>query len=159
MIQAAVTRMPGLALILLMQALPLAAQQVRDPTVAPTETGSTVLSPMGIEGMSVLVRDDKPYLVVGTRLYAPGDKVGNLRVERISETEVWLHDGTSLTKVPRFAGINRKTVVAKPLCGGVAPTPSTGSAVARARKKSKASQPAVALNPSPAVAPCEDTQP
>ena len=135
MIQPAFTRMPGLALVLLMQALPLAAQPERDPTVAPPETGAAGLSPMGAEGVSVLVRDDRPYLVVGTRLYAPGDKVGKLRVERITETEVWLHDGMALIKMPRFAGITRKSIATKSRCGAPAP------------------------HSPPAAAPCEDTQP
>jgi hypothetical protein len=76
--------------------------------------------PKAVEGMSVMVRGDQSFLMVGTRLYAPGDTVGNLQVRRITETEVWLHDGKALIKVPRFAGITRKTIDAKPRCG-VAP--------------------------------------
>ena len=124
------------ALLALSGSLPAAAQEaVRDPTIAPAENGNPVLSPAGVEGMTVLVREDKPYLMVGARLYAPGDKVGNLRIQRITEKEIWFHDGNALIKVPRFAGIERKAAVTKPLC-----TAST---------KSHA----------PNAAPCEDTQP
>ena len=125
----------GAACTVLLSMCPAAAQDARDPTIAPAETGTTSQSSTGTEGMTVVVRNDRPYLVVGTRLYAPGDKVGNLRVERISETEVWFHDGTALTKVPRFAGIARKIVATKPRCD--TPTQS----------------------PPSAVAPCEDPQP
>lgn len=163
----------GLTLALLLGAAPAAAQESRDPTIAPAETGAAGASPTGTEGMTVLMRDGAPYLVVGTRLYAPGDKVGNLRVERISETEVWFHDGTALIKVARFGGIVRKAIAPKPLCAATAAAPSAEPAVpprGAGRKKSgkkkstthrtaKANPAGQAANPPPAVAPCEDTQP
>lgn len=122
---------------LLLNALPVAAQEAsRDPTVAPGENGVPAQSPAGSEGMTVLVRDEKPYLMVGARLYAPGDKVGNLRVQRITEKEIWFQDGSALIKVPRFAGIERKAIATQPRCSSAA------------------------VNNAPsAVAPCEDTQP
>lgn len=103
--------------------VPLAHAQdtTRDPTVAPGTTGmANTPSAAGVEGMTVMVRDDKPYLVVGTRQYAPGDKVGNLRLERITEKEVWFHDGRAVIKVQRFAGIERKSLAAKPSCNASA---------------------------------------
>ena len=122
------------ALVALSVNLPAAAQEaVRDPTIAPAENGNPVLSPAGVEGMTVLVREDNPYLMVGARLYAPGDKIGNL--QRITEKEIWFHDGSALIKAPRFAGIERKAAVTKPPC-----TAST-------------------KRPAPNAAPCEDTQP
>jgi len=123
MIQASHSRvlaMAGVAVALLLNSLPLAAQEARDPTVEPAESMSDGSLPKAVEGMSVLVRGDQSFLMVGTRLYAPGDTVGSLQVRRITETEVWLHDGKALIKVPRFAGITRKTIAAKPVCG-VAP--------------------------------------
>ncbi len=88
----------------------------RDPTLEPPEKAADVSGGTGIEGMSIMVRDGKPHLVVGTRWYAVGDKVGTMRVERLSETEVWLHDGVKLIKIARFAGIQRTAIVAKPPC-------------------------------------------
>ncbi len=117
--------MAGVVLSVVLVGVPLAAQEARDPTVAPAETlvvGGRLV-PKAVEGMSVLVRGDHSFLVVGTRLYGPGDTVGNLRVERITETEVWLHDGKALIKVPRFAGITRKSIAAKPLCGVASAAP------------------------------------
>ena len=127
----------ALALSLVLGAhLAHAQDTTRDPTVAPGFTGMvTTPSPAGVEGMTVMVRDDKPYLVVGTRQYAPGDKVGNLRLERITEKEVWFHDGSAVIKVQRFAGIERKALAAKPTCA------------------------ASANHHTPADATCEDTQP
>jgi hypothetical protein len=94
--------------------VPVLAQ--RDPTVPPPEavvapsTGEAVVSrtPWGQGGMAVVIRNGKSYLVDGTRLFAVGQKIGNYRIERISETEVWLRSGKELRKVPRFNGIQRK---------------------------------------------------
>jgi hypothetical protein len=134
----------GLVLVALGGGMPVSAQEGRDPTIAPGETAAVQAPAVGVEGMTVLVRDGKPYLVVGTRLYAVGDKVGAMRVDRISESEVWLHDGRALLKVPRFAGIERSTVVAKPGCAHATGEPRP------ANRKS---------NPHTVAAPCEDTQP
>lgn len=160
-------KVTGLALVAVLLANPLAAQESRDPTVAPGETGSTASqTPTGVAGSTVVVRDGVPYVVVGTRLYAPGDRFGNMRVERISETEVLLHDGTALVRMPRFAGIERKVVAAKPACAAAQPTrpakaarKSSAGRVNKA-KKSVASPPHVqAMKPPPAAAPCEDSPP
>lgn len=108
-----------------------AQDATRDPTVAPVETGTASPSPAGVEGMTVLVRGDRPYLVVGTRQYAPGDKVGNLRLQRITEREVWFHDGSAVIKVQRFAGIQRKALAAKPPCSGTANRSSSADAACK----------------------------
>ena len=93
---------------------PLQAQPVRDPTVppaamAPSAPGDAA-RPLTIESgaVSMLVREGVPYLVVGTRLYAQGQSVGPARIERISETEVWLREDGMLRKVPVFGGIERR---------------------------------------------------
>lgn len=147
--------------LVLAGALPAFAQE-RDPTVPPGETAAAPASPTGVEGMTVVVRDDRPYLMVGARLYAPGDKVGNLRVERITEQEVWFHDGGALIKVPRFAGIERRMVVATTRCAAAAPTPAAPPATAKRASgtaSTKRKPPAAEQSIPPAVAPCEDAQP
>lgn len=168
MIHAGFLRLTGSALALLLHVLPLAAQVERDPTIAPAETGVRGPLPVAVEGMSVLLRGDRSYLVIGTRLYAPGDSVGNLRVARITETEVWFDDGAGVIKVPRFAGIERKTVITKPACAAVPAAPATttpaesGGAytpgkVKKTKKPASPDHPSLAPNPPPAGAPCEDT--
>lgn len=154
-----------LCTLLLTPVLPATAQEIsRDPTVPPGETGTAIPSPTGVEGMTVLVRDEKPYLMVGARLYAPGDKVGNLRVERITEKEVWFHDGAALIKVPRFAGIERKAIaVAASRCAvtpaPVAPVIPAPTKLGKTSAKHKHKPPAAEQPTPPAVAPCEDAQP
>jgi hypothetical protein len=60
--------------------------------------------------MAVVVRDGVPYLVQGTRLYAKDETIGQARIVRITETEVWLREAGQLKKIPVFSGIERRAV-------------------------------------------------
>ena len=113
------------AMLLLGAALGLSsplAQAQRDPTEPPAALGlpgAEVAAPAGplggaAGGSAMLVRDGKPYLMVGTRLHGPGDQLGDARIERITETEVWLREGTSVRKISQFEGIERRTVPPTP---------------------------------------------
>ena len=106
------------ALVLTLVALPIQAQDARDPTQPPpsavASTGGVASpEPRGLDTMAVIVRDGKPFLVVDTRLYAPGQKIGNVVLERITETEVWLREGKKLRKLARFTGVQRSVTVPK----------------------------------------------
>jgi hypothetical protein len=125
---------------------------LRDPTLAPMSSASPGASPQatdgaGEEGFSILVVDGRPHVIIGTRLYAQGQKLGGARIERISETEVWLREGGQLRKVSQFAGIERRNVspaAAVPACAASAP---------RGTKSSRTSK------TSPPVSPCVGAQP
>lgn len=129
----------GVTLAVHAQTLPLPQ---RDPTLPPASVGAAASGdaaaggglPLQLNGSNVVVRDGKPFLVVGSRLVAPGQTVESYRLERITETEIWLRDANGLTKVPRFAGIQRQ--LAKP-----AQCPAT-STVAPASRKKPARKPA-----------------
>lgn len=90
------------------------AQSSRDPTLPPPEAGladpSMHEKAPGLEpgAMSIIVRGGRRYLVVGTRLFSQGQKLGQARIERISETEVWLREDGVLRKVDQFSGIERR---------------------------------------------------
>lgn len=92
---------------------PALAEGLRDPTIppfwspeqAPATSGHGVQPPM-----SVISVNGKLHLMVGTRLYAPGQKVGESVIEQISETEVWFREGRTLRKVSNFVGVKRKEV-------------------------------------------------
>ena len=121
--------------------VPLHAQE-RDPTMPPPEVGASALGvapqqPWGTDGMAVVVRDGKSFLVVDTRLYGVGQKVGSFHIERITESEVWLREGKAIRKVPRFAGIVRSEVAASPLVAASAPQ-SKGRKASTMIKKAKA---------------------
>lgn len=56
------------------------------------------------------MRDGKPYLIYGARWYAVGQQMGQYKIERITETEVWLRSSQGLQKIQRYDGIQRRTV-------------------------------------------------
>jgi hypothetical protein len=130
--------------------LPAAAQSLRDPTIPPwgsglSDGGGGATPVRGLHGpLSVLVVNGQPYLVVGTRLYAQGQKLGETRIERITETEVWLREGSELRKISNFVGIQRRSVT------------STASMPACAAKPATTSRSSNSVEP---VAACDSAQP
>jgi len=94
----------------------LLAQGTRDPTLAPpvmTVPGGAENAgekPQPPPALTVIVREGQPYVVVGGRLYGQGQKLGDARIERISETEIWLREGKVVRKIARFSGVQRKTL-------------------------------------------------
>jgi hypothetical protein len=94
------------------------AQALRDPTVAPAAAGMSDSGEVRHDesltsgSISVMTRDGVHYLMHGTRLYATGQRIGTARIERISETEVWLRDGGQLQKIQVFNGVQRRAAVA-----------------------------------------------
>ena len=122
------------------------------PSVASAAPGTPAPSPWGTDaGMSVIVRDGKAGLVVGTRIVYPGQKVGRWTLERITETEVWLRDGATVRKVQRFGGIQRRDPAAPQGCPlpGQAPTPSLarGGKTAKSASASQASPASTKVDP------------
>ncbi|MDP2371304.1 hypothetical protein [Rhodoferax sp.] len=106
----------------------LHAQVLRDPTVAPVGVRGvepTTVADVGgaaTAAMAVIRRDGKPHLVVGTRLVAQGQLVGQARIERISETELWLREGAVLRKLPMFSGVQRSPAASPSApCAGAKP--------------------------------------
>lgn len=98
-------------------ATPACAQALRDPTQPPGVTpGGTAPSARANQGgaWSVIVIDGRRHVAVGTRLYAEGQTLGRARVERITETEVWLREDRTLRKVPLYPAVQRRNVPADP---------------------------------------------
>lgn len=142
----------GGLLALMLTCIPLGAQEQRDPTLPPGVAtsgagGEANASPLRTSGANVVVRDGKPYLVVGTRLVAVGQRVGSAKLERITETEIWLRDADGVQKLPRFTGIQRSASV---------PTACVTKPTVKPGKKAVPRPPAPAM---PAATPCEGTQP
>lgn len=97
-----------------------AAQAMRDPMQAPfmrasgpeaphdtQEPRSADAGPRWEGPVSVMRIDGQPRLVVGTRLMGVGQMLGAERIERISETEVWLRQGPQQRKLALFEGVQR----------------------------------------------------
>lgn len=114
------------------------AQTWRDPTAEPPQMGSV---PAGegapgsdVSSLSVIVVDGRPHVIMGTRLYAPGQKLGQARIERITETEIWLREGAVLRKVPRYQGVERRNVsppVTPGCAAGTAPSSASSKGLPR----------------------------
>ncbi len=101
------------SMVLIGVAGPLPAQVLRDPTVPPLGggAGTATTRPRPSTGSwPVIVVDGKAHVAVGTRLYAEGDQLGKARIERITETEVWLREGRELRKVQNYPGVRRSIV-------------------------------------------------
>lgn len=152
---------PALALLVLAASAFAQPAPVRDPTVPPAAAAAPgsgadagnagVEGPLGGSGTNVVQRDGKSYLVVGSRLVAPGQMIDGYKLERITETEIWLRDATGVTKVPRFTGIQRQPFVA-PCPGGkpaAAATPQKKNKATAPRKAAAASSPTASDTPPP----------
>ena len=106
------------------------AQAQRDPTVAPNSANSTsnlggagaILGDPGGQGdqgsrsFTIIIRNGIPSLVVGTRSYVRGQKLGSETIDRITETEVWLRTGRVVRKVSQFPGIERHAPLEPAAC-------------------------------------------
>lgn len=97
------------------------AQGVRDPTVPPAVAGLGA-APMegrmpepGPDAFGFIVRDGQPFLVQGSRLYRQGQQIGQMRIERITETAVWLREDGVLRKQPLFPGVQLRILPLKTL--------------------------------------------
>jgi hypothetical protein len=96
------------------------AQSLRDPTLPPAAAlpaqpasgASGTAEAMG--PLSIIARNGKSFVVMGTRLYAQGQMLGQARIERIAETEIWLREGKQLRKVQLFSGVTRRAVSGAP---------------------------------------------
>jgi hypothetical protein len=145
----------GFALLGFVAGFSVQAQALRDPTLIPPEaqiapdTAGVSTSAAGPvlseDGLAVVVRNGKPFVIVDTRLYGVGQKIGDSRIERITDTEVWLRNGADRRKLQLYPGIERKTSVPLPPCS------------AGASKPVKTSKPSSFT--SPKAAPCAGAQP
>ena len=124
----------GVSLVLVFSGL--RAQGPRDPTQPPLEAGVGLLAtpqasnaPNALNAtepaLSMVVRGGVFYVVQGTRLVALGQKLGDARIERISETEVWLRRGGVLTKRALFAGVSLRPIASEDVAPGAQLSRST----------------------------------
>lgn len=90
------------------------AVPLRDPTQPPAAFGSPVRSvrlPIELLRPEQLVTiGGVIYLVWNGRRYRVGDTIEGARLERISESEVWLKSAGTVRKLPVFAGVEKRAV-------------------------------------------------
>ena len=110
------------AMSLAVQAQGIDAQTMRDPTVPPAAARPTAATPNAPGGVTAplstpkhLVRiDGVPYVVEGTRRRGVGDLLGSARIERITETDVWVSEGGSVTRIPLHGLVVKQVAVESP---------------------------------------------
>ena len=106
-----------LAIFLALGAGACGAQSLRDPTQPPgtgLAVGAGAPARGSPSGWSVIVVDGRAHVAVGTRLYAEGQMLGRARIERITETEIWLREDRNLRKVALYPGVQRRSASEKP---------------------------------------------
>lgn len=85
---------------------------LRDPTQPPAALGATgrsVRLPIDMLRPEQLVTiNGVIYLVWNGRRYKAGETIDGSRLERISESEVWLKTAGSVRKLPVFAGVEKR---------------------------------------------------
>ncbi len=84
----------------------------RDPTQPPPEFaqpgGGERLLPEVIDPKHLVVVNGNRFLIWKSRRLAVGDLIEGARIERISETEVWVRNAAGLRKLPIFSGIEKR---------------------------------------------------
>lgn len=97
---------------------------LRDPTQPPAAFGTpgrSVRLPIDVLRPEQLVTiGGVIYLVWNGRRYKTGETIDGSRLERISESEVWLKTAGTVRKLPVFAGVEKRAVDS-----GVSINPST----------------------------------
>jgi hypothetical protein len=127
------TSWPAIAIAIAISAMPTAAQNVpalRDPMVPPL----SIARPAANAGAADVVAEPPPapqqlltvggrrYVVDGRRRLGVGDALGSTRIERITDSAVWVRDGSTVTRLPFYGGVVKRTVVDTPAPAAAAPS-------------------------------------
>lgn len=108
------------AVLLLSMAAPLSlAQQLVDPTRPPASLGTVHESGAASSGpvlQSVMIRSGQSEAIISGQTVKPGDKFGDARVVKITESEVVLRSGKDVQTLKLFPDVEKR------------PTASRGSA-------------------------------
>lgn len=101
----------------------------RDPMQPPPELRMPLDPNSGADGAELpqprqlIIIDGKPLLVLGSRRYAVGERIGGARIERITEQAVWLRDAAGVHRLPLFAGVDKVVGAPSRSSSGARPAP------------------------------------
>ncbi len=115
----------ALALAMSTMALPASAQNataLRDPMVPPLAIARPATSPGSVEvapeppptPQQLLTVDGRRYVVDGRRRLGVGDALGGTRIERITDSAVWVREGNTVTRLPFYGGVVKHNVSGLP---------------------------------------------
>lgn len=110
---------------------------LRDPMQPPARRAAAVAAPAAASAplpvvRQILVIGDNRYVVDQGRLRRVGESIGGLRIERIEDAAVVVRDGTTLRRLPLFAGVAKRapTPEAAPAASPVPPAAASPAALA-----------------------------
>ncbi|MBY0468895.1 MAG: hypothetical protein K2Q07_07950 [Burkholderiaceae bacterium] len=126
------------ALGLAVTVLPAVAQNapaLRDPMVPPLSIARPAANPGVLDATTeppptpqqLLTVDGKRYVVDGRRRLGVGDALGGTRIERITDSAVWVRDGHTVTRLPFYGGVTKRIVVDAPPAAATLPHRRTSS--------------------------------
>ncbi len=109
------------ALGLAVTVLPAVAQNapaLRDPMVPPLSIARPAANPGVLDATAeppptpqqLLTVDGKRYVVDGRRRLGVGDALGGTRIERITDSAVWVREGHTVTRLPFYGGVVKRTL-------------------------------------------------
>lgn len=109
------------ALGLAAAALPAVAQNapaLRDPMVPPLSIARPAMNQGVIDAtpepppapQQLLTVDGKRYVVDGRRRLGVGDALGGTRIERITDSAVWVREGNTVTRLSFYGGVVKHTL-------------------------------------------------
>ena len=118
--------------------MPAAAQSapsLRDPMVPPLSIARPAANPGAFDvapepppaPQQLLTVNGKRYVVDGRRRLGVGDALGGTRIERITDSAVWVRDGNTVTRLPFYGGVVKRTVVDAPPTAPAVPSRRTSS--------------------------------
>lgn len=105
-------RLMALALLGCVNAWQASAQSLRDPTQPPAAynapVGGARVALDTFKPQHLMVVEGVRYLVWNNHRYKVGETIDGARIERISESEVWLRRADAVRKIPLFSGIEKR---------------------------------------------------
>jgi hypothetical protein len=122
-----------LAVAIAAAVLPATAQNtpgLRDPMVPPLAIARpAAANASAAEGVAeppptpqqLLTVGGRRYVVDGRRRLGVGDTLGSTRIERITDSAVWVRDGSTVTRLPFYGSVAKRTVVDAPTPPSAAP--------------------------------------
>lgn len=113
-----------LAVAIATAALPATAQNkpgLRDPMVPPLAISRPAAASEAEAApeppptpQQLLTVDGRRYVVDGRRRLGVGDALGGTRIERITDSAVWVRDGNTVTRLPFYGGVVKHNVSSLP---------------------------------------------
>lgn len=120
---------------------------MRDPMVPPLSIARPAAANLEMGGpaglpptpQQLLTVDGRRYVVDGRRRLGVGDALGGTRIERITDSAVWVREGNTVTRLPFYGGVTKQSVPLPPTAASAVPKSTPAPARSRAPHSSLSS--------------------